>query len=70
MKKVKVIVITTTNGTKFEIGTDKNISSVLNEISSCKADFYSIIDSCAIKKSEIVSVEKFEVEVGEEKSDD
>ena len=56
----KVIVIVVKNGTKHQIGIDKSVASVLNEISACKSDFYQIIDACAIKISEIVSVEQFE----------
>lgn len=28
---------------------------------SCKSDFYQVVNTCAIRKDEIVSVEQFEV---------
>ncbi len=62
----KIIVITVKNGTKYQIGLDKSVSAILNELSACKSDFYSVVDNCAINVSEIVSVEKFEVEIPKE----
>lgn len=56
----KVIVIVTKNGTKYQVGIDKSVTEVINEINACKSDFYQVIDQCAIKVSEIVSVEQFE----------
>lgn len=55
----KIIVIVTKNGTKYQIGNEKSVEEVLNEISASKNDFYQIVDTCAIRKSEIVSVEQF-----------
>lgn len=56
----KVLVIVTKNGTKYQVGINKSVSEVLNEISSCKSDFYQVVDTCAIKKDEIVSIEQYE----------
>lgn len=59
MKDNVVTVIMTKNGTKYQVGVDKSISSLLNEIESCKSDFYTIVDTCSIRVSEIVSVEQY-----------
>lgn len=56
----KVIVIVTKNGTKYQIGLEKSVVEILNEIKACKDDFYQIYQSCAIRKDEIVSVEQYE----------
>lgn len=66
----KVIVIVTKNGTKYQIGISKSVVEVVNEIKSCKSDFYQVIETCAIKTSEIVSVEQFEYNPGEVKEND
>ncbi|APC48951.1 hypothetical protein BME96_12440 [Virgibacillus halodenitrificans] len=57
---IKVLVIVTKNGTKYQIGIDKPVPGVLKEISKTKGRFYLPIDSCAIDKNEIVSVEQYE----------
>ena len=62
----KIIVITVKNGTKYQIGLEKSVTTILNELTACKSDFYSVIDNCAIKISEIVSVENFEVDFSED----
>ena len=62
----KIIVITVKNGAKYQIGLDKSVSAILNELSACKSDYYSVIDNCAIRVSEIVSVEKFDVDFSED----
>lgn len=56
----KVIVIVTKTGTKYQIGIDKSVTEVLNEIRATKDDYYLIYENCAIRKDEIVSVEQFE----------
>lgn len=58
MKEVLVIVIK--NGTKYQIGIEKSVAEVLKEIKDCKNDFYEVIEHCAIRTDQIVSVEKFE----------
>lgn len=59
---INVIVIVVKNGTKYQLGIDKSVSEVINEIEACKSTYYQVIDTCAIKVSEIVSVEKFQYE--------
>lgn len=66
----KIIVIVTKNGTKYQIGNEKSVEEVLNEISASKNDFYQIVDTCAIRKSEIVSVEQFKYNPEEVKKDE
>lgn len=63
---VNIIVIVVKNGTKYQIGLDKSVSDILNEIGACKSDFYQVYKDCAIKVDEIVSIEKFEYEQKEE----
>lgn len=63
MSTEKVIVIVTKNGKTYTIGSDKSVSEVLNEINACKSEFYTLIDTCAIKINEISSVEQFDVPV-------
>lgn len=66
----KIIVIVTKNGTKYQIGNEKSVAEVLNEINASKGDFYQIVDTCAIRKSEIVSVEQFHYDPEEVKQDE
>lgn len=58
MKKVLVIVVK--NGVKYQFGIEKSVSEVVNEVAACKSDFYQVVNTCAIKVSEIVSIEQFE----------
>lgn len=58
MKKAIVIVVKT--GIKYQVGIEKSVSEIINEITACKSDFYYVVDTCAIKVDEIVSVEQFE----------
>lgn len=58
MKEVLVVVIK--NGTKYQIGIEKSVAEVLKEIRNCEDEFYTVIDHCAIRIDQIVSVEKFE----------
>lgn len=55
----KVLVIVTKNGIKYQIGTEKSVDDVLKEIETCNSPFYKVVETCAIKASEIVSVEQF-----------
>lgn len=55
-----VLVIVAKNGTKYQIGIDKSVVEVLNEINAVKGDFYQVHQNCAIRKDQIVSVEHFE----------
>lgn len=57
----KQLVFVVKNGVKYQIGIDKSVAEVINEINYCKSDFYQVVDTCAIRKDEIVSVEQFEV---------
>ncbi len=66
----KVLVIVTKNGFKYQIGIEKSVVEVLNEIIACKNDFYQIHENCAIKATEIVSVEQFEYDLEEEEGND
>lgn len=63
MKTQSIIVIVTKNGVKYQLGLDKKVNEVLNEIAACKSDFYVVADTCAIKVDEITSVEQFDVPV-------
>ncbi|MYL56328.1 hypothetical protein GLW20_02285 [Virgibacillus halodenitrificans] len=56
----KIIVIVVKNGTKYQFGLDKGVNQVVNEIAACQSDFYQVLETCAIRKDEIVSVEQFE----------
>lgn len=62
----KVICIVVKNGTKYQIGIEKSVSEIINEINACKDNFYKIVDSCAIHIDEIVSVEQFEYDPNKE----
>lgn len=66
----KLILITVKNGVKYQLGIKKSVAEVINEIRSCKDDFYQVINNCAIRKDQIVSVEQFEYNSneGEEKN--
>lgn len=66
MKTKNVIVIVTKSGKTYTIGSEKSVQEVLNEINACKSDFFTFIDTCAIKVSEIASIEKFAVPIVEE----
>lgn len=67
----KIIVIVAKNGIKYQLGIDKSVTEIINEINACKGMFYQVIEECAIKIDEIVSVEQFEYNPeGSEKKDD
>ena len=57
---MKVLVVTLKGDTKYQFGIDKTVPDVLKEIQECKSDFYQVIDTCAIKISQIISVESVE----------
>lgn len=63
----KVIVIVTKSGTKYTIGLEKSVNTILNEIHACKSEFYNFVDQCAIRISEIASIEQFEINVSNDK---
>jgi len=63
--KIKVLVITIKGDIKYQIGMDKKVSDVLKEINECKTEFYQAIEQCAIKTSEIISVESVEYDASE-----
>lgn len=58
------IQITLKGDVKYQIGIDKTVDQVLKEVGKSKGDFYRIIPTCAIKISEIISVEKIEIKEG------
>jgi len=66
---VKVLLIVTKNGTKYQFGIDKSVSKVVNEIDNCDNNYYHVVDTCAIKVSEIVSVEQFEYNPNQEEEE-
>ncbi len=66
----KAIAIVTKSGIKYTIGGKKTVSEVLNEINACQSDFYQVHENCAIRVSEIASVEMFEYEAEQEEKDD
>ena len=57
---IRVLVITLKGDTKYQFGVDKTVPVVLKEIQECESDFYKVIDTCAIKISQIISVESVE----------
>lgn len=57
VKPIKTLLITLEGDIKYEFGIDKDVSEVVKEIRACKNDFYQVMDTCAIKKSKIFSVE-------------
>ncbi|SEQ24011.1 hypothetical protein SAMN05216232_2000 [Virgibacillus subterraneus] len=65
-EKIKVLVVTLKGDVKYQIGMDKKVSDVLKEIQNCKDEFYPIIDNCAVRKSEIISVESVEYDPNKE----
>lgn len=66
----KVIVIVVKNGVKYQLGIKKSVVEIINELSASKSDFYLVHENCAIRVSEIVSVEQFEYEPEEESKED
>ncbi|MBP1917173.1 hypothetical protein J2Z23_004158 [Lederbergia galactosidilyticus] len=66
----KVLVIVTNNGTKYQFGIEKSVSQITNEVAACKSDYYQVVDTCAIKPDEIVSIEQFEYDPEEVNGDD
>lgn len=66
----KVLVITVKGDHKYQIGIDKSVDEVIREIEACKSPFYKVIDVCAVKISEIVSIEQFEYDPEEINEDD
>lgn len=66
-KEMQEVLIITVKGnhqyTFHELG--KSVKEVLKEINDCKEKFYEVFEDCAIVVSEIVSVEKYLVEVQE-----
>jgi len=57
---IRVLVITLKGDTKYQFGIDKTVPVVLKEIQECKFDFYQALDTCAVKISQIISVESVE----------
>ncbi|OAK72695.1 hypothetical protein [Lederbergia galactosidilytica] len=66
----KVLVIVTQNGTKYQFGIRKSVSEVVNEVAACKSDYYQVLDTCAIKISEILSIEQFEYDPNAEEGNE
>lgn len=70
-EKIKVLVITLKGNIKYQIGNvDKKVSDVIKEIKESESDFYQIIDACAVKISEIISVEIVECDPEEGEKND
>lgn len=64
----KMLVITVTGDHKYSIGNEKSVGEVIQEINNSYSDYYMPVDTCAIKISEIVSIEQFEYDPeGQEK---
>lgn len=57
VKPIKTLLITLEGDIKYEFGIDKDVSEVVKEIRACKHDFYQVVETCAIKKSKIISIE-------------
>ena len=55
-----MLVITVKGDHKYTIGIEKSVAEVIKEIDKCESPFYQVLDTCAIKINEIVSVEQFE----------
>jgi len=64
---MKVLVVTLKGDTKYQFGIDKMVPDVLKEIQECKSDFYHVLDTCAIKISQIISIESVEHNPEEDK---
>lgn len=58
---VKVLVITLEGDIKYNFGDKRTVPEVLKEIEECEGEFFQVIDACAIKKSEIISVESVDI---------
>ncbi len=67
--KQTILQITVKSDIKYQLGIDKSVDETLKEIEKCKGAFYKPYKHCAIKKDEIVSVEKYEVEVNNDGED-
>lgn len=59
----KVIVVTVKGDHRYTVQSDKSVCQILKEISKNKSEFYMLNENCAIRNSEVVSVEHFEVEL-------
>lgn len=56
-KPIKILVITLEGDIKYKFGIDKDASEVIKEIRSTENDFYQVVETCAIKKDKIISIE-------------
>ncbi len=66
----KILVITVKGDHKYQIGIEKSVDEAIREIDACESSFYKVIDNCAIKISEIVSIEQFEYNPEEVEKDE
>lgn len=64
-----VLIITLKGDIRYHFGIEKKVKEVVKEIEECQSDYYHVIDTCAIRKSDIVSVEiqKYQAEREEDK---
>lgn len=64
----EVLVITVKGNFKYQFDSEKSVEQVMEEIEASNG-FYFVYENCALKKEEIVSVEKFQVNIEEDDND-
>lgn len=72
IKVAKVFQVTTKTGIKYTIGVSgiKEFEALKAKIKSGKGEFVKLIDTCEIRRSEILSFEYYEQEIKEEPTND